>query len=319
MVSNGNRITDDKEQAETFINVFLKAVDCLEIRENRYLLNYDYEDNGEVENAISKFSCHPSILSINGKVNIESQFEFKQVTADDVKKQFKKIKVNKVTTFNNIPCKILKDSTEVCIPIFTKIVNNDIAISNYPDKMKLADVAPVFKSDKKQKKDATDTKNYRPVSVLPSVSKLFEGLIHEQLIEYISKYLSPFLCGYRAGYSAQHALIALIEHWRSILDRRGYAGAVLMDLSKAFDCINHDLLIAKLHAYGFSIKALKMIKSYLSNLLVHGQNYSWVCHRDRFLDQFYLTFLLMTYFGSMNILMSVILQMTLHFIQVIWN
>ena len=89
--------------------------------------------------------------------------------------------------------------------------------------------------------------------------------MQEQMSEYISDKLSPFLCGYRKGYSAQYALISLIEHWQTALDKRGYAGAVLMDLSKAFDCINHDLLIAKLHAYGFSIDALKMIKCYLSN------------------------------------------------------
>ena len=79
-----------------------------------------------------------------------------------------------------------------------------------------------------------------------------------QIVEFISSKLSPFLCGYRKGYSAQHALISLIEHWREALDKKGYAGAVLMDLSKAFDCINHDLLIAKLEAYGFGIDALEM-------------------------------------------------------------
>ena len=86
-----------------------------------------------------------------------------------------------------------------------------------------------------------------------------------QIVEFISGKLSPYLCGYRRGYSAQHALISLIEHWRKALDSKVYAGAVLMDLSKAFDCINYDLLIAKLHAYSFSKQSLKLIKSYLSN------------------------------------------------------
>jgi len=85
------------------------------------------------------------------------------------------------------------------------------------------------------------------------------------LQEFVSVSVSPYLCGYRKGFSAQHALISLIEYWRSILDRKGYAGAVLMDLSKAFDCINHELLLAKLYAYIFSIEAVKLIKSYLSN------------------------------------------------------
>ena len=73
------------------------------------------------------------------------------------------------------------------------------------------------------------------------------------------------MCGYRNGYSAQHPLVLLIEKWKEILDKKGYAGAILMDLSKAFDTINHNLLIAKLHSYGFGKPALKLIKSYLSN------------------------------------------------------
>ena len=73
------------------------------------------------------------------------------------------------------------------------------------------------------------------------------------------------MCGYRKGYSAQYALCSLIENWKKSLDKKGYAGAILMDLSKAFDTINHELLLAKLHAYGFSKSALKLIQSYLSN------------------------------------------------------
>ena len=77
----------------------------------------------------------------------------------------------------------------------------------------------------------------------------------------MTKHLSPFLCGYRKGFSA---LISLLENWKVTLDKNGYAGAILMDLSKAFDCLNHDLLIAKLYAYGFSKNAVAIIRSYLN-------------------------------------------------------
>ena len=63
----------------------------------------------------------------------------------------------------------------------------------------------------------------------------------------------------------KHALLSLIEKWKKVLDNKGYGGAILMDLSKAFGTINHDLLIAKLHVYGFSKESLKLIKSYLTN------------------------------------------------------
>ena len=76
----------------------------------------------------------------------------------------------------------------------------------------------------------------------------------KQIVTYITPFLSSLLCGFRKGYSAQHALVRLLEKFRISLDEDGKAGAVLMDLSKAFDCIRHDLLIAKLHAYAFLTK-----------------------------------------------------------------
>ena len=81
----------------------------------------------------------------------------------------------------------------------------------------------------------------------------------------MAPYLSWLLCGFRKGYNAQHALMRAIEKWKACLDNGGKIGAVFMDLSKAFDCIRHDLLIAKLHAYGFSREALLLVYSYLEN------------------------------------------------------
>ena len=131
----------------------------------------------------------------------------------------------------------------------------------FADQLKKADITPLHKKLENILKE-----NYRPVSLLPVVSKLFEKLMQKQMKTFIETFLSPFLCGYRKGYNTQYALLAMIEKWKKSLDGKGgFAGAILMDLSKAFDTINHELLIAKLDAYGFGESALETMHSYLSN------------------------------------------------------
>ena len=120
-----------------------------------------------------------------------------------------------------------------------------------------ADVSPVFK-----KGNHNDKTNYRPVSILPSLSKIYERLIYNQINHMTENALSIFQCGFRKKYSTQHALIAMIEKARKILDKGGTFGALLTDLSKAFDCMTHDLLIAKLDALNFDMNALNWIYHY---------------------------------------------------------
>ena len=112
--------------------------------------------------------------------------------------------------------------------------------------------------------DQNDANNFRPVSVLNVLSKIFQNFMKGQLMSFIENHLSVFLSAHRSSYSSQHVLICLIEEWRQKLDSDHFVGAVLMDLSKAFDCIPHDLLIAKLSAYGLNDEALAYIFSYLS-------------------------------------------------------
>ena len=101
--------------------------------------------------------------------------------------------------------------------------------------------------------------NYRPISLLPAVSKVFERIMYNQLFDYIGTFFSPLLGGFRKGYNTQHVLLNFLQKCKASLDNKELAGSILMDLSKAFDCINHDLLIAKLAAYGLGWEALKLI------------------------------------------------------------
>ena len=130
----------------------------------------------------------------------------------------------------------------------------------FPDAGKIAHVTPIFK-----KKDRSDKVNYRPVSVIGSFSKIIEKYIQEKMSEHVDKCLSVFISAYRKKYSSNHVLINLIETWKKQLDNKLFVGAVLMDLSKAFDCVPHDLLIAKMQAYGFENETLKFFYSYLKN------------------------------------------------------
>ena len=86
----------------------------------------------------------------------------------------------------------------------------------------------------------------------------------KQISEYFEPILSKFQCGFGTGYSAQHCLPAILEKWKPAVDNKKTCGALLTDLSKAFDCLSHDLLLAKLNAHGFNLPALRLIQSYLS-------------------------------------------------------
>ena len=89
--------------------------------------------------------------------------------------------------------------------------------------------------------------------------------MYDQMYEYFNKILLKQQCGFCQGFSTQHCLLAMTEQWRKYLDKNGVNGALLTDLSKAFDCLLHDLLIAKLAAYGFDYEFSTLIQSYLSN------------------------------------------------------
>ena len=104
----------------------------------------------------------------------------------------------------------------------------------------------------------------RPISILSSLSKLFEKNMYDNIYNYMENKLSPYLCGFRKGYSTMYCLVIMLERFKKALDKKNKFGALLTDLSKAFDCLNHELLIAKLDAYNFD-KSLEVIRSYLSN------------------------------------------------------
>ena len=203
---------------------------------------------------------HPSIKAIkeNNKVPPNS-FSFVQVDQSKVEKYLKDIGTKKATGIDNVSSKILNLTSTVMIGPITSLINSMIKNSTFPDTLKSARISPIFK-----KENPLERQNYRPVSILPAVSKVFERTISRQLDDYFSNIFHPFLSAYRSGYSCETVLLALTEEWRRALDRNHYVAAILMDLSKAFDCVPYDLLYDKLEAYGLDQNAVNLIKSYLT-------------------------------------------------------
>ena len=142
----------------------------------------------------------------------------------------------------------------IFLPIYLRNFNKYILDGKFPDQLKKADVSPVF-----EKGNHNDKTNYRPVNILPLLSKIYERLIYCQINQMTENALSIFQCGCRKKYSTHHALIAMIEKTRKILDKGGTFGSLLTDLSKAFDCMAHDFFVAKLHALNFDMNTLNLI------------------------------------------------------------
>ena len=159
-----------------------------------------------------------------------------------------------------MPPKVVKVANKVISGPLSELINETpIRKCHFPNAEKIACGTPVFKND-----DILDKSNCRPISVLNVFSKIFERFLLQQMIPYFNNILSNFLSVYRERYSCQHVLLRLIVSCRKCLDENNLVCAILMDLSKAFDCLPHDLLIAKLEAYEVTNDTLKLILSYLS-------------------------------------------------------
>ena len=147
---------------------------------------------------------------------------------------------------------------ELAVPI-CNLMNACIAMKTFPTPFKFADVSPIFKSD-----DNLNKGNFRPVIILSILSKWYESALNEQMLDNFRKIFDALSSAYRQHYSCQTILLKFVEDVKSALDGGHRVGTIVMDLSKAFDCLPHGLLIAKLHVYGCSMTACELISNCLS-------------------------------------------------------
>ena len=259
IVEGDSIISNDDIIANLMNRFFSNVVEKLNIRGYESEMVYD-ESLDSVENVISKFKNHPSIVKIKENIQIGVPFSFRLSNEADMNEMIKNLNPSKPTTFNNIPAKVLIENKDIVSKYICKFYNESIENMNFPETLKNADITPVFKKDEKTSKE-----NYRPISTLPTVSKLFERKMYNQIYAYMKNYLSNYLCGFREGFSTEYCLLVMLEKWKRSLDKKDTAGAILTDLSKALVCLNPELLIAKLAAYGFDKQSLSYIHSYLTD------------------------------------------------------
>ena len=171
----------------------------------------------------------------------------------------------KATVSNDIPVSAPKESFSAYYEKVTDIFDNCTREGTFPEILKKSEATPVFK-----KGDPSSKTYYRPVSTLSNFSKIFEKFIYLQLNEiklndYMRNKFSIYLAGFRKKHGTQHSLLKMIETWKTKRNMGHKVGVIYTGLSKAFDSLNHELLIAKLKCYGPDQHVAKFFRSYLSS------------------------------------------------------
>ena len=203
----------------------------------------------------------PTPLHTSTDVSLEL-FVLNPVTENQVEKVIRRLSSNKAPGMDKISSRILKDSLPSILTTITRIVNNSFVTNTFARAWKIAEVTPILKCG-----NPYVPNNYRPISLLPIVSKITERLVHGQLMEYLirTNKLAVHQSGNRKLHSTETALLYVTDQLLQAMDRKKVSIMVLLDMSKAFDSIQHDILLSKLQNLDFSQGALDWFQSYLSN------------------------------------------------------
>lgn len=204
-------------------------------------------------------SSKDHLIYINN--NESSIGEVEELTDEELYKALKTLKPNKSAGFDEINVNVVLQVIELIFKPLKFIYNLSLQCGIFPQNLKIAKVIPLYK-----KGDRTEVSNYRPISILPCFSKILERIIYNRLYSYIETHdlLDDRQFGFQAKHSTDHALLQFVQDINDNFDKNMYTVAVFIDLSKAFDTVNHKILISKLKKYGVNGTYLKLFSDYLS-------------------------------------------------------
>jgi hypothetical protein len=237
---NNRTITNDQEIADAFNNYFVNI--------GPKLVSQMPQSTANANTFLNHAHAYPSAF-------------FTPATSDEVHNIIKQLK-SASPGYDNITLSILKHIWPVISTALTHLINLSLQTGIVPDELKIAKVIPIYKSN-----DPSQLNNYRPISVLPLFSKLFERIAYTRLEKHLilHEILSPYQFGFRKNHSTSMAVSSFVEHLYDILENQKFAIATFLDLSKAFDLVDHTLLLHKLSHYGIRGITLDWFKSYLTN------------------------------------------------------
>jgi hypothetical protein len=205
-----------------------------------------------------KFCCPSFNIDVSGCENCLMLNMFK-INTSDVMSAVKKLKSNRVCGPDNIPAFIVVDCITCIVEPLCHIYNLILQTTIYPEMWKLSKIIPIFKSG-----DKSDIKNYRQIALLSNFAKVFESVLSSILYSHVIGKISPEQHGFIKGRSTASNLFEFSQFVSNALDKRQQVDVIYTDLSKAFDCVHHCILLTKLKSYGLCDSVLALIKSIIS-------------------------------------------------------